>query len=223
MGEGFRGGGEAFSRIEREPQIETKERLDALNRLLARLVETGGDLPSDIKRGLRAQIRGLLHLLGLKSLEDYDGWAELYQRLHEPLLHLPEPENYPTKDECKARLQELYRAPQPEALPPVPTRPRATHMALFAQADWSEITGRGGVGAVDYIFELGKVMSSEFAYRTLFEFNDQIGIGEQWSVENGRPRATTLRVLGVKFVNDQGMDRWVTAMREKKNDRNSDR
>lgn len=214
MGEAFRGGGEFSLRVEREPEVETKERLDDLNRLLARLVETGGDLPSDVKRGLRGQIQGLLQVLGLKSLKDYAGWAELYQRLYEPLLNLPAPKNYPSEDEFKEDLHTIFRERHMEGLPRVPRRPRATQVAQFARASWEELNSRGGVGAVDYLYELGKVMSSEAAYTTIFGESDLIEVGERWSVENGRHRALTLRALGSGFVRDSGMDRWVLVQRE---------
>ena len=214
MEKGFHGEGESLGHEQQESDVELKERLEELNRLLARLCETGGELPSYVKQGLRSQIQGLVHILGMKSLEDYAGWAKLYRRLYEPLLNLPEPKNYPTIDECKARLQELYQIRHPEDLPPVPNRPRATHLSRFALADWSEINGRGGVGVVDYIFELGKMMSSESAYSTIFDETDMIEVGERWNVENGRHRALTLRVLGPEFVDEQGMDDWVMVRKE---------
>ena len=214
MGERFRGGGWYSSRSERNPDVEAKEHLDAINRLLAKLIETGGDLPSDVKQGLRSQIQAHLQVLGLESLEDYVGLTAIQQRLHERSTNLPAPINYPSREDFRQSLQDVYKLRGQEDLPTVPGRPRATQIAQFGQADWTEIQGRGGIGVVDYLYNLGKVMSSQVTYTTAFDRTDPIEVANQWRVENGRHRALTLRVLGAQFVDEQSMDGWVLARRE---------
>ena len=215
MGERFRGEARYSSRAERNPDVITKEHLDEINHLLAKLIETGGDLPSDVKQGLRAQIQAHLNDIGLQSLEDYDGLTAIYQRLYEKRTVLPLPPNYPAKEDFRVCVNEIYKAIGSESLPTVSSRLRATQVAQFSQADWSELEGRGGIGVVDYLYDLGKVMSSELAYTTTFDRTDPIKIGERWRVENGRHRALTLRVLGADYVDRKGMDRWITVRIEK--------
>lgn len=214
MGERYRGEWEYAERPERDSDVETKEHLDAMNRLLAKLVEQGGDLPSDVKKGLRVQIQSHLQALGLQSLEDYDGLTAIYQRLQERRTNLPTPPNYPSRDGFRDKLNEIYQARGTEQLPAVPRRLRATSVAEFGQGDWRELEGRGGVDVVDYLYNLGKVISSELAYTTTFDATDAIEVDDSWRIENGRHRALALRVLGSRFVDNQGIDRWVEVRKE---------
>ena len=215
MGERFRGESwySESSRLERDPDVETQKHLDEMNKLLAKLIEQGGDLPDDIKQALRAQIQAHLAALGLESLEDYAGLTAINQRLHELRRSLPTPTDYPDKQDFQQRLIELHQS-RGEKLPGVPRRPLATDVATYGQGDWSQLEGRGGRSAVDYLYDLGKVLTSELAYTIAFDPADAIEIGERWRIENGRHRALTLRVLGTQFVEQRGMDRWVAVRRE---------
>ena len=215
MGERF--GGERWyaeaSRGEKDPDVEAQEHLDEMNRLLEKLIEQGGDLPSDIKQALRAQIQAHLAALGLESLEDYAGLTAIHQRLHERRRNLPAPTDYPDKEDFQQRLIELHAA-RGEKLPGVPRRPLATDVAEHGQGDWSQLEGRGGRSAVDYLYDLGKVLSSELAYTSVFDKTDAIEVGERWRIENGRHRALTLRALGTQYVEHKGMDRYVAVRKE---------
>jgi hypothetical protein len=205
---------EVYRQRETEPDVEARSHLREMNWLLAKLVETGGELPADIRQGLRAQIQAHLEALGLESLEDYAGLTAIYQRLYERSANLPTPPNYPRKDQFHERLRFLYDIRGEEPLPALPREPLVSDIAQFGQADWSEIEGRGGVGVVDYLYDLGKLMCSELAYSVAFDETDPIVVDSQWRVENGRHRALALRVLGSGFVRDRGMDAWVLVLKE---------
>ncbi len=206
MGEVFRG--------ERDPDMEAQGHLNEINRLLARLIETGGDLPANIKQAVRGQIQAHLAALGLEGLEDYAGLAAIQQRLHERRSNIPTPVGYPDKETFGQRLATLYETRGREDLPRVPKRPLATQVAAFGQGDWSQLEGRSGKNAIDYLYDLGKVLSSELAYTAVFDPRDAIEIGKSWKIENGRHRALTLRVLGKQYVEEKGINHWVTVRRE---------
>lgn len=213
----FRAGNLESGRLERDSDMEMKKHLDAMHRLLARLVEQGGDLSSGVKKAFRVQIQAHLQALGLESLEDYEGLTALYQRLHERSSNLPSPTNYHSRADFRSRLNAVYHLRAPENLPKVPenVRIRSTHLSLFGQTDWSMLAGRGGVELTDYLYDLGKVMASELAYTVSFNETDPIVVSDGWKIENGRHRALTLRILGPQFVNDQGMDAWISVYNEK--------
>lgn len=216
MGERFRGENwySEASRREKDSDVEAQEHLNEINKLLARLVETGGDLSGNIKQVIRGQIQAHLAALGLESLEDYAGLAAIQQRLHERRSNIPTPAGYPDKEAFGQRLAALYEARGHEDLPSVPRRPLATHVAAYGQGDWSQLEGRSGKNTVDYLYDLGKVLSSELAYTAVFDPTDAIEIGEQWKIKNGRHRALTLRVLGAQYVEEKGMNHWVAVRRE---------
>jgi len=216
MGEKFRSEGwySEANRREKDPDVEAQEHLNEINRLLARLIETGGDLPGNIKQAIRGQIQAHLAALGLESLEDYAGLAAIQQRLHERRSNMPTPAGYPDKEAFGQRFVALHEARGHKDLPGVPRRPLATHVAAYGQGDWSQLEGRSGKNAVDYLYDLGKVLSSELACTTVFDPTDAIEIGEQWRIENGRHRALTLRVLGMQYVEGKGMNYWVAVRRE---------
>jgi hypothetical protein len=216
MGERFKGEDwySEASKRERDPDVEAQEHLNEINRLLARLMETGGDLPGNIKQAIRGQIQAHLAALGLESMEDYAGLAAIQQRLYERRSNIPTPAGYPDKEVFGQRLVALHEARGHEDLPGVPRRPLATHVATYGQGDWSQLEGRSGKNAVEYLYDLGKVLSSELAYTAVFDSTDAIEIGELWRIENGRHRALTLRVLGTQYVEEKGINHWVTTRKE---------
>lgn len=202
------------SRRERDPDAEAQKHLNEIDRLLARLIETGGDLPGNIKKTIRRQIQAHLATLGLQSLEDFAGLAAIQQRLYERRSNIPTPPGYPDKEYFKQRLTALHQAEGHEDLPGIPSRPLATDVAQNGQGDWSQLKGRNSKTVVDYLYDLGKVLSNEFAYTAVFDSTDPIEVGDQWRVENGRHRTLTLRVLGETYIEEKGMNRWVAVRRE---------
>ena len=218
--EGRFGGEGRFSEMARysrdkDPRIEIKAHLDEINKLLAKLIEKGGDLPSNIKKTLRAQMQAHAQALGIKGIADLKGLMAVYQKLDESQTNLPVPSDYPTKAEFREKMMDVYRLQGRERLPAIPKRIKASDVAKFGQGNWKDVKGRGQVETADYLYNLGAVMCSKLAYETVFGETDSILVGEGWNIENGRHRAITLRVLGESYVEKKGMNDWVRVGREK--------
>ena len=196
-----------------DPDVEAKENLEQLWAVLAKLIEQGGDLPAQTKKLLRGQIQSLLVAHHIKSLEDYDGLSALQTRL-DVHSRLPEPAGYPSREVFEHNLARTYaetRAP----LPRLPSQVFASEVATYGQSDWSKLTSRGLASGVDYLYDLGKILASEFAYTVAFNEIDAIEVGSNWKIENGRHRALALRSLGSKYVSAKGMNQWVEVRKEK--------
>jgi hypothetical protein len=203
-------------KVDRDPDVEILEHLEIVDRLLAKLVEGSGDLPGDIKQSLRAQLQAQLDAIGVN---DFNELMIVRERLHTRKKDLPIPTDYPDKGDFQRRLEEQYARGTHKSLPVVPKYLFASDVAEHGQSDWPSVVGRGGVSTVDYLYELGKVMSSEFAYTAFPSYadtnrSDPIVIADHWQVENGRHRALTLRVLGADYVSAKGLNEWVTVRRE---------
>lgn len=205
-GQSFEGG---FSSKEKSPE-EKKEILDNIFKILARLIETGADLSTQTKKNLRQQIQGYLLALGLKGLDDI---VKIQGDLLEQQRNLPLPNGYPTKDTFIKNLNSLYVEKQ-ESILDVPTNPSAVDVAKYGQCDWKILKGRDGKQIIDYLYDLGKVMSSEFIYTSVFDKTDVIEIGNSWNIENGRHRVNVLKVLGSEYVQKSGLSDWVPVKRE---------
>jgi len=216
MGEVFRKESWYSDRRESEGNrdIEISQHLEEMYRLLAKLIETGGDLPGDTKKAIRAQIQAHLAVLGIASLEDYAGLSTIQQRLNEKKNNLPTPPGYPNKEHFGQNLIALYNERSYKNLPNVPEQPLASQVAKFSQSDWIQLEGRGGKSAIDYLYDLGKVLYSKLAYTVTFDSTDPIAIDSQWRVENGRHRALTLKILGKQYVEETGMDDWISIQKE---------
>lgn len=210
MGEVYRGESyESYHRrgSEGDPDVEAKEHLEQLWRVLARLIEQGGDLPAQTKKLLRNQVQTLLDALHIKSLDDYKGLSALQARL-DVNSRLPEPVGYPSREVFEHNLLQVYRETR-GSLPRLSRQVYASDVAKYGQSDWSQLTSRGVQSGVDYLYNLGKVLASELAYTAAFDQADALEVGSHWNIENGRHRALALRSLGPKFVAARGLDRWV--------------
>ena len=199
---------------DRDPDVEAKEKLEQLWRVLARLIEQGGDLPAQTKKLLRMQIQSILADLNIKSLEDYKGLSELQERL-QIKSRLPEPKGYPSKEDFEHHLWEVYNTQGHERSPRLPKIVQASDVATNGKSDWSQLTSRGVKSGVDYLYDLGKVLASELAYTAVFDQTDLLAVGSDWKIENGRHRALALRSLGSAYVSKMGMDRWVEVVKAK--------
>lgn len=213
--EGFRGGGEAFYRPEareKDPLLELQENIDKLDLLLAKLIERSGELTSYQKQLLRNAIQTLMQQIGITDLSQLaDLKAGLLAKVKEP----PEIDNYPTLEEFEEALVRVMVEERPSWLPEVYRDPNATDVSRFGQADWRRIQDRTGKGTlIDDLYNTGRIMSSEFHYRNIFEEGDEIEIGNGWNITNGRHRAFALRALGERYVQGSGMDNWVTVKHE---------
>lgn len=200
---GAEGGGRFEGKL-----FETQERYETIARLLAKLIE-GGDLAPQTKAGLRAQIQNQLQILGLKSLEE---WVGLGIYLEEVKRNIPTPGDYPTKDEFEKRVRELAQGTVPVVYDTDGAALTASSVATFGETNWGGVKPRTG-SLVDYLYELGKVMCSEFHYQTMFPETDAIKVTDRWEIDWGRHRSFALRVLGETYVRSKGLDQWVTVRR----------
>lgn len=233
MSERFSGEGpfERQYHAERDPDIETREHLKEIDRILAKLIETGPDLPSDVRQALRQQLQAHLAAIGLTSM-DPPILASIHMRLQDRLRNIPTPPNYPLVEAFRENVQGLlnealdantqgrraqsimFSGSRRETTNTVPAIPVAEDIARYGQADWSSLSVRGGINLIDYLYTLGKIMSSEFVYTGVFEPHDNIRVDPNWRVDNGLYRAMTLRALGPDYVKRSGMNGWVMAHRE---------
>ena len=216
MGERFSGGDwsswEAPKPVERTPEIVMQEHYDAIQLLLSKLIEGGGELSGQAKKALRQGIQGHLAQLGLTDITQL---SQVAQHLHEVTVKPPTPPNYPSKEEFADRLQVVTNTLF-EARPQTPRNPNVTDVATYGTTDWSKVPARSG-NLVQDIYGLGKVMSSELAYRITFPSIDPIVVGDRMHIDNGRHRALTLRTLGPAFARQQGMNHYVDVKRNNGN------
>lgn len=205
---------ERASRVERDPLFESKKLLDELNHILAKLIEHG-DLSSSQKQLLRAQIQAQLAKLGLTNLNQLpDFTASLYQGVLERIRNPKVPASYPNQEEFKYSYQNLLIEGRLPNLPGVWSNITASEVAAFAQSDWLSVKGRG-TDIVTYSYNLGRVLSDELAYVSVFnQPGDAIQITRNWVVDNGRHRALTLKVLGENYTKTNNLDRWVAVKRD---------
>ena len=143
MSENYKNRGWQPIRIEKDPDILAKEHLENINKILAKLIERGGDYPPLIKDGFRTQLQGNVEALGLESLEDYAGLSAVLQRLHVRNLILPTTTNYPSRENFSNSLQSIFNFRNQERLPAIPKSPTLSEIAEFGQADWNEIQNSG--------------------------------------------------------------------------------
>lgn len=198
-------------RAEKNPDIEARKHLTKVDILLAKLVETGAELPSDIKQRLRNQLQARLHALGLDNIDDLTSVKSyLRKRLDKPQV----PDNFPSKDKFRTKLNLTIEATPIEQLSNVYNNPLASEVAHYGQADWKSLRGRGGVELFDYLYNLAAVMSDEFIYTEIFDETDAIVVDDHWNVVNGRHRSLVLKVVGDSFVYDSGMDNWIQVEKE---------
>lgn len=203
------GGGFEGRRIEGDLDLERKHHIEAISRLLAKIIESGPELDSLFVAAKRQQLKNHLAALGLDRL-DHVAFSAIVQELDRKLIEIPTPPDYPDIETFRQNLAEVVNPKAaPRALIEVPQYPKAIQVAEYAQSEWQAIKGRGEMETDRYLYELGKVMSNQSVYTTLFGESDPIAVGEGWQIENGRHRALTLKALGPLYVAQSGMDRWV--------------
>lgn len=201
-------------RIETDPELERKQHIEAISRLLAKIIETGPELGPIILKGLQQQVQGHLKALGLDKL-DHTTLSAIIQDLDRKLIEIPTSPNYPNFETFRQNLAEaVVQKKARRSLPEIPPYPKAIQVAEYAQADWQTVWDRGGIEIDRYLYELGKIMSSQYVYNTLFGESDPIVVGRNWKIENGRHRALTLKALGPLYVAQSGMERWIKVGKE---------
>ncbi len=190
---------EFSKRMEGREQLEKMEILRELDRALYELIEMSIEWDPQKRAQLKQKIQELLLALGVKNLEEA---FSLQTDLFKSLTKIPTPDDYPSKEEFSINLQKIEREEKKNMK--TPPYISVGGVAENAQCDWSKVGGRGQ-DRLKYLFNLGKLISSEFHYKNMFE-GDDIDIKENWEVENGRHRALVLKILGLDYV---GSMNWV--------------
>lgn len=198
--------------VEGGERFDIRETLKKIEKLLARIIEASSDLSPSIRQNLRGNLYQLMVSIGITD-NNFSQLADVYQRLNDRLFNLPIPPGYPKKETFTAGVAEIYLNLGREQFPRLPEQIQATDVARHAQTDWYQILGRGGTKTIDYLFEMGKLISSEFAYTSFFDHSDAIEINEGWQVSNGRHRSFALRALGENYVADKNLNQWVIVKR----------
>lgn len=216
MGErlSFGSGGESWlspREVGELSDVETEKHHDAILRLLARLIEGGGELDVDGRAALRGKIASHLAALGLTDISQL---GQITRQLFDARVNPRIPEDYPSLEDFANAFQQVIAnritTEQPDA---VPSEPKATQIAQHGRTNWDEVTGRG-LGLLLYSYGLGVLMSSRLAYTNTFR-EDTIKVRDDWQIENGRHRALTLRTLGPEYVVRSRMNGWVKAQKER--------
>lgn len=218
MGETFKGNiSTPCTRFDRElPDflLETQKAMLSIEKLLAELIEKGGDLSAAQKKNLRAQIQQIWQSLGVASWEEYYKFTDLvYQEMNEHLTN-PVAPNYPSREDFSATYHQVINQSKEVQRPSVPSKPFASEVAVFGTCEWQEVDGRGEVSIIDYAYNLGRVMADINCYTQVIDQGDTITVSGDWHIENGRHRALALVTLGEDYVSRVGMDRWVEVERE---------
>jgi len=198
--------------VEGGEQFYTRETLKQIEKLLAHIIETSSDLSPSIRQNLRGNLYQLMASIGITD-NNFSQLADVYRRFNDRLFNLPSPSGYPAKDIFIAGIAHTYLDLGREQFPRLPEQIQATDVARHAQSNWYQILGRGGMKTIDYLFEMGKLISSEFAYTSFFDHSDAIEIGEGWQVSNGRHRSFALRALGENYVAGKNLNQWVEVKR----------
>lgn len=183
-----------------------------IEKLLAIIVEAGSDFSPDIRQSLRGDLYQLMASIGITD-NNFSQLANVYQLFSDRLFNLPSPPGYPEKEIFTAGLARICLDRGREAFPSLPEQIQATDVAGYAQSDWHQIFGRGRKQTIDYLFEMGKLISSEFAYTSFFDSSDAIEISQGWQVSNGRYRSLTLRALGERYTAVKNLNQWVEVKR----------
>ncbi len=214
MGEKFSGRSfERYSGKEKDPLLKAKETVAKIDRLMAKLIELGGELSSAQKQNIRTQVQNLLSSLGLSNMRDFAIFTvRINQGIRERLTNPKVPTNYPSIEVFERNFNLLLEKSVPSNLPVVPRDVLATEVARYGQSDWNSIQGRTST-TLDYHYCLGRVLCDELVYSEMFEKGDEIKIKDSWQVDNGRHRTLSLRTLGERFTKTVGLDSWVKVER----------
>lgn len=206
-------GVEGEANFGKDPDLERKEHLDEISRLLAKVIEKGSEFSPQKRAGMRQQIQAHLKALGLVKLDPV-ALSTITQELDRKLIKIPTPSNYPDEETFRQDLNSALVAKPRRSLTGIPPYPKVILAAEYGQADWQAVRGGGEVELEDYLYDLGKIMGNQYVYTTLFGESDPIVVGENWQIENGRHRVLALKALGPEYIALSGMERWVAVERE---------
>lgn len=202
--------------------LDFLEVYDKIQALLAWIIESGAGNPllKGVKRG---QLQKLMHQLGIATdnPDDPGGYKQLAgikAGMADRSLN-PKPRvEIPGVGYFAQRIAEVradYRESGPRYHPGQPFGGTVSPLDLieYGHTDWDEVQSRTGNFPAE-IRRIACVMADPLAYHTWAYASpghaaDQITIGQDWSVQNGRHRALALACLGEDFVRGAGMDRWI--------------
>lgn len=193
-----------------EPELEIQvSLLEEIDGLICWLFEKSIEVDPLVKAAKQARLDSLFHRLGIK---DGSELREIRQKVGKRLAELPSPTGYPTKEQFEKNLNEVMRNLQNEQRPSLPDNPQASDISRHGvpiRVD-EVLNPRGRTSLIDYLYGIGKIMSSRSVYQRVFpEEQDQISVGPDWTVSNGRHRTATLRALKQPPVLASGMNKWV--------------
>lgn len=190
---------------ESELTLEEVDRiLRSIEELLAKVIETGGDLDPQALALLRQQLQSLLVQLDLNDLMDL---PVVYSFLSNKSTERITPDWYPPLWKFEDIIERLLRDNLVQR-DLVPQNAKASDLAQNAQVD-KDLMGRGGISLSEYLYNLGIFMTNAYAYKLMVPDSDAIKIRDDWKVENGRHRSFVLRIIGTENVEKIGMDQWV--------------
>lgn len=200
---------------EYDPIRETRRNISELDKLLAKLIESGPELDPQHKAQIRQYISQFLGPLGLtgKGSKGAEGLLEVRQRLNVEHEVLPTPPTYPSLAVFQKNLLRVVLSDGSPQSYRVPENVKATDIARNGDYEWREIQSGNNQYTLDYLYDLGKVMVSPVVYEALFPVFDSIEVGRDWWIDNGPQRALVLRTLGPTFVTRSRMDAWVKVRR----------
>ena len=182
----------------RSPEAAVAERellFEAALKLLAKLVEKGGDIDDVAKVQLRQQLHSSFQALGVLKQNgqlDYNQWIDLCSKFYRQKDQVVKPDGYPNQETFNQYLASLQEE-RPE---------------LFV-----DLSSRGeSVVLSDYLYGLGMLMATQPVYEEVFK-DDPITYGKGGSVQNGRHRTIVLQVLSqCDFRTDDWI--WIKTQRE---------
>lgn len=198
--------------LEKEQATELLEELD---QLISRIIECGPDLDPQVVVGLRQRISSIFGFLDVTSFDD-PKLRQLRVDLHLSVVNLPVPKGYPSVEEFNEKFKQIAES-RLESQNPCDYDPNLAEIIDYCPIDISQISRRGGNTLEEYLYNLGIVMSDNYAYKIIFR-NDPITIRHDWSVANGRHRVTTLKCLGEEYINHFGMQSWIETKAENRNE-----
>lgn len=208
---------ESYRSYESSRESQAREaylHLHRIDMLMAELVESGPELDPIAKRDLRRYLSQFFGFLGIERAEDL---LDVQQRLnieHE-YEFVPKPPAFPTKEEFKESLIGIIRKSNKVPRSRVTENPSASDLARNGTYNWGEIVNQGGGDTLNYLYDLGKIMTHPGLYDVMFPDSDPVTVGRDWRIRSGKHRALALRTLGPEFVSRSGMDRWVTVGKAK--------
>lgn len=193
--------------FEQIPPQELNDVLKQIDVALAQLIEASGDLTSQQKQFRRGHLQQLLATIGISDMSQF---AKVYQNLHQKMQDVPMPSDYPSEQQFSAGLSEFMRRKGSDAM--ITSNPDAADVAAHGWVRDS-LSPRGSSSVTIYLYNLGKVVRSEFHYAKIFTVNDSIALRADGLVENGQHRAAILGSFGSAGVRRNNLSSFIPVVK----------